>query len=259
MSNSSILTGQYVQLHQTPASLGDRLLAQLIDFIIISVYVSGMGLIIDKLPNALLWDDYYYVGTICVVALLIVPTIFYHPACEWFNHGQSLGKKVMNCRVVMADGSTPTLASYLMRWLLYPIEVFVTGGLGVIAILFSERNQRFGDMAAGTMVIKCNALADQRVSLNDFYFVYQGYQPEFSEASNLSLRQVELISRTLYNVHGDNREHCLNRLTAKVEEFLGESKPENVRSEDFLFTVLNDYYYYASTIIDETEQQPLAV
>ena len=42
MSNSSILTGQYVQLHQTPASLGDRLLAQLIDFIIISVYVMKM-------------------------------------------------------------------------------------------------------------------------------------------------------------------------------------------------------------------------
>ena len=38
----------------------------------------------------------------------------------------------MNIRLVKADGTTPSLSAYLLRWLLYGIDVTITGGLGVL-------------------------------------------------------------------------------------------------------------------------------
>ena len=249
MAKSNIITGQYVKLRQTPASVSDRLLAQLIDMIIISIYFAFAIYILIQVDESISFErrhPYWFYSTLFFGCFS--PTIFYHPICEWLNHGQSIGKAVMKCRVVSVDGSTPTLGGYLLRWLLYPIDVFVSGGLGVIVIMFTDNNQRMGDLAAGTMVIKSNALEKQRISLSEFYYVSQGYQPTYADAANLSLRQVEVINHTLYDVKGANREQCLNLLTDKVQEFLDTAKPASTSREDFLYTVLNDYYYYASTL-----------
>lgn len=247
MTRSDIITGQYVALRQSPASVGDRLLAHLIDSIALFAYESAMFFLFDKLSGSFesSHPELFYTA---MFALMIIPMVLYHPLCEWLNHGQSIGKSVMHCRVVTVDGSTPTLSSYLMRWLLYPIDVLLTGGLGVVVILFTRNNQRFGDLAAGTMVVKANALDNQRISLNEFFYVQQNYSPTFADAGNLSLRQVEVINQTLYNVKGDNRERCLDMLTAKVEQCIDCAKPMTMTREDFLYTVLNDYHYYASTI-----------
>ena len=244
MAHSDIITGQYVKLRQTPASVSDRLLAQLIDSVILMFYSA------TALYFLLEWDDVHVSPYILFSVLLLtyLPVVFYHPLCEWLNHGRSIGKTVMKCRVVMVDGSSPSLGGYLMRWLLYPFDTFFTGGLGVLFILFTGNNQRMGDMAAGTMVIKTDARHTQYISLNEFYYVQKGYTPTFAEAANLSMRQVEVINHALYDVKTDNRERCLGLLTEKVEGFLNTKMPPNTRREDFLYTVLNDYYYYASTI-----------
>ena len=42
MAQSSIITGQYVELTQTPASVGDRLIAALIDYAILTTYSTAI-------------------------------------------------------------------------------------------------------------------------------------------------------------------------------------------------------------------------
>ena len=39
MAESTIITGQFVRISQTPASLGERFLALLIDYILIGLYL----------------------------------------------------------------------------------------------------------------------------------------------------------------------------------------------------------------------------
>ena len=46
----------------------------------------------------------------------------------------------MNIRVVKADGSTPGIGSYLLRWLLFPIDGPVTGGLGLLVVLLDQKS-----------------------------------------------------------------------------------------------------------------------
>lgn len=175
MSQTNIITGQYVRISQSPASIVSRIIAWLIDIILIIIYTTGITFsLINISPNI---DS----DITLIVFLLIIyfPALCYPLICEVFFNGQSIGKKILKIRVVKKDGSMPTLGDYVMRWLLFIADGPLMGGLGIIFILFSKNSQRLGDMAAGTMVIKANGYSRNRVSLNEFGYVSSNYVPYF--------------------------------------------------------------------------------
>ena len=234
MAATSIITGQYVTLQQTAASVSDRILAQLIDWAIIIMYL-GFEILsmiyldpFDSLDENLAW---------ILVFCLSIPPVFYHPICEMLNKGQSVGKMVMQCRVVMVDGSTPTIGSYMLRWLLYPVDVLLTGGLGLVFILFSKHNQRMGDMAAGTMVIKLINYQNMRINLNDYHYIQQNYRPTYNDAADLSLKQVDLIIKVLYHTK-ENREARIYRLAQNVCEYLNLPQTPSPTSSSIPFSTI---------------------
>ena len=234
MAESTIITGQFVRISQTPASIGERFLALVIDYILIGLYVYSTATLLPKLPVS---SDF----TMTVFfAVIYLPVLFYAFLCEMFNHGQSLGKKLMSIRVVKADGSTPSIGSYLLRWLLFPIDVPVTGGLGVLVILLTKNSQRMGDLAAGTMVIKDK---NYRKILDEFDYLTKDYRPTYPQAADLSLEQVNVITRTLQSGKKD-RTRRIMQLAQKVQEILSIT-PRDGGQEQFLQTILRDYQYYA--------------
>lgn len=93
------------------------------------------------------------------------------------------GKNLMNIRVVKADGSTPGISSYLLRWLLFPIDSLLTGGFGLLVVLLTKNSQRMGDLAAGTMVIKETNYRKIHVSLDEFDYLTKDYQSHLSTSS----------------------------------------------------------------------------
>ena len=179
MAESTIITGQFVRISQTPASIGERFLALVIDYILIGLYVYSTATLLSKFQVS---SDF---TMIVFFAVIYLPVLFYAFLCEMFNHGQSLGKKLMNIRVVKADGSTPSIGSYLLRWLLFPIDIPVTGGLGVLVILLTKNSQRMGDLAAGTMVIKDKNYRKIHVSLDEFDYLTKDYPPHISASRRL--------------------------------------------------------------------------
>ena len=247
MADSKIITGQYVEVSQTPASVGDRLVAAFLDWIFINVYFTVVygaffgSSVADKIAS-----DY----VIVIFIILLIPPAFYFPLCELFMNGQSIGKRIMGIRVAMADGSTPSLGGYLLRWILYPIDTFATMGLGLVFILFSKNAQRLGDLAAGTMVVKTRNYLYSFNAMGNYNFFHAGYKPTYSEASNLSPKQAGIISRTLYCPDPNKRDMLIYRLAGQVQEFMAVNVPHNLPADVFLTTALNDYYYYASTLDD---------
>ena len=173
MAVNSITTGQYVNLRQTAASAGDRIIAQLIDLGVQIVYLIAFLIILvnygDKIEE-LLGND--RAKLLCLLALFLPPAL-YAVMVESLTGGLTLGKYVMHTRVVMADGSMPGLGAYLLRWLLLPIDLLFN--LGLIFILFSPRSQRLGDMTAGTMVVKINGSRTSMADLNTFNYVGFNY------------------------------------------------------------------------------------
>ena len=189
----------------------------------------------------------YYLYMNCMFFLLFLfiylPVLCYSLLCEVFNQGQSAGKKLMNIRVVKADGTTPSLSAYLLRWLLYGIDVTITGGLGVLVILLTKNSQRLGDLAAGTMVIKEKNYRKIQVSLDEFDYLTKGYHPSFPSAADLSLEQINVISKALELHHKDRTRH-IAQLAPKVRALLSVDQT-NINDEKFLQTVVRDYQYYA--------------
>ena len=68
--------------------------------------------------------------------------------------GATIGKRLMSLRVVMQNGHTPGLWPVLVRNVLRLVDALPTLNiLGVILIILSPENARFGDRVAGTRVI----------------------------------------------------------------------------------------------------------
>lgn len=237
MATSDIITGQFVRISQTPASVGDRIIARIIDYIAIILYTISVSF---------LFTSYFYTTNSMIIVFFMLPAIFYSFICETFNHGQTLGKYIMKTRVVKADGSTPGVGDFLLRWIFLLIDVHISC-IGLLAIICTKKNQRFGDMTAGTMVIKLSEYKKLHVSLDEFDYARRDYTPVYPEAAKLSLGQVDVISKTLYGSETFNAQQA-ERLSAKIQEMLG-IKPKEKNDADFLLTLLHDYQYYALELV----------
>lgn len=245
MPRAQIKTGQYVSIAQTPASVGERIVAQFIDLFIMMIYeISVLVSIMYLNENSPLFSSNLYITLIVLVGVL--PVTFYHPVCEKVMHGQSVGKRIMKLQVAMLDGSSPTLGAYVTRWAFYPLDVILTSGLGVVFILFTRNNQRMGDLAAGTVVIKKQNYTRDSFLFNDAPYIAPGYVPTYPEAADLTLNQVDLISRTFYT-NSPDRDELVERLALKIEQHLGIERM-GMSAADFITVVSNDYHYYASTL-----------
>lgn len=237
MAETTIITGQFVRINQTPASVGERLIALAVDFILVGLYIYAMIALFAALqlpPDP---------ASILFVLLVWLPALGYPLLCEVFNEGRSLGKSLMHIRVVKADGSTPGIGSYLLRWMLFPVDSLLTGGLGLLVVLLTGKSQRMGDLAAGTIVVKEQNYRKIHVTLDEFDYLAEGYRPTYPQAANLSLEQADVITRTLQEGRKERRQR-MDRLARKVRELLSVT-PRSDNPEEFLRTILRDYQYYA--------------
>ena len=228
MAEKSILTGQYVRIRQTPASVGERMLAQIIDWVI-------------QLGYIVLWVYISpHLSTLQAILLVVLPVMFYCPLCEIFTGGQTLGKRLVKLRVIMADGTLPSLSAFLLRWLLMIADGPTLGCIGVLVMILNRNNQRFGDMAAGTLVVKLQSYSKIQVSLDEYDYLTEGYRPTYHQASDLSLEQIDVITRALDSEQPER----ITQLSQKVQQLLAITRREP-SDDSFLRRILRDYQYYA--------------
>jgi hypothetical protein len=162
------------------------------------------------------------------------------------NNGQTLGKYVMKLRVVKVDGSSPSIGAYFMRWMTLFIDIYMSC-IGIVFILCTGKRQRIGDLAAGTMVIRINNYQQLHVSLDEFRYARQDYQPVYAEAKQLSFGQAEVIRKTLEG-NSQHRPEQIGLLSTKTRQFLN-IQPKEQSAEQFLTTLLHDYQYFALQLI----------
>lgn len=238
MATTDIITGQHVRIAQTAASIGDRIIARLIDYIAIGCYALSMSYLLfatGLVEATPLWS-----------LAIAIPAFFYSVLCEILFHGQTLGKAIRKMRVVNIDGSPPTIGGVLLRWMGLIIDVWMSCA-GILVIMATPRRQRLGDLAAGTMVIRMDEYAKWHGALDDFYHLRPDYRPTYREASNLSDAQANIIERTLFAPEGYD-ETKVDTLATKVSAFL-HVVPREKDKAGFLLNVLHDYQYFELTEI----------
>lgn len=241
MPEANIITGQYVQISQSPASVAERIVAQLIDCFLLFCYVLGTSLLIDRMNfDGLRFEEFFLLG-------IYLPALFYSFLMEAFNRGQSLGKMVMHLRVVKKDGTTPSVGDFFMRWILQIVDIGFSL-IGVVVILLTKNSQRLGDLAAGTMVIRQNDYRKIQVSLDEFSYLDRNYQPVYPQAEDLSLNQIDIIQRALNAEYSTDRDRRIAVLARKVRAILAISGTATT-NEKFLYTIVRDYQHYTLEMV----------
>lgn len=238
MSETRFTTSQYVCIRQQSATLLSRITAWIIDMVVIMVYTFFMYTITSLMQFS------SPVTAVILGTLLMLPAMAYPLLCEHFLHGQSLGKMVMSIRVMSIDGTPPSGAQLLLRWLLLIIDGPVMGCIGILSIIFTKNSQRLGDLAAGTTVVCKHGFNSLHRLLNEYDYLRPDYRLTFPQVTMLSWRQVEVIHRTLYSTD-TRRNSQLTLLSQKVQHLLG--CQHGMTPEMFLFVVVNDYRHLTAS------------
>lgn len=234
MDNFQIETAQNISITQNVAGIGERILAYLIDILIMFAYVILILFVISGLEMD---------GREEWVFMLIIslPLFLYFLIWEVFWNGRSPGKAALELRVVRMDGTKPHLSNYLVRWLLRLVDItFTSGSVAVITILLNGKGQRLGDIAAGTTVISEKA----KIGLNQTLLVEvpENYKPVYPQVIMLKDKDIQDIKILYWSSLKNSNKSLIHSLSVKVSDLLGVTFEED--PSEFLETVLRDYNYY---------------
>ena len=238
MATIRVHTPQNVTLEYEVGSLGNRIVAAILDNLILLAYAGALfGLAVWLGGRLTVYNPFMW-----VLGLLIgIPYVFYNLGCEVLFNGQSLGKKAMQLRVMRLDGTAPRLGDYFLRWLLRIVDTSLPGIGGLVAIItiaVNGKGQRLGDMAAGTTVISLKPRAEELVTLTT-PLPSKDYQPVFPQAADLSDHDVALLRQLLGRSLQQENYVLLNETAAKIKQLL--HVQTDMSDEAFLRTVLRDH------------------
>ena len=236
MDNIRIQTTQNVDIEYEVASIGDRILATLLDYLFFIAYF----LLVLLFASITSWALF---KSIAILSILALPILFYDLVCEVFFQGKSFGKMIMKIKVVMLNGTQANFGAYLLRWLLRIIDTRLFGGaIALIAILINGKGQRIGDMAAGTTVIKTK----QKVQLSDTILnkVKPDYTIIFPEVIKLTDTDIAIIKEVTQVCIRSNNYEAMEKLVIKTKATMGITT--NLPHIQFLTAVVQDYSYLGS-------------
>lgn len=242
MHTISIVTSQNIEVEYDLGSLGDRIVAYLIDGIILFAYVITAIAIIG-------FGNFgqFLESNIWTAIILMLPLFFYHLVCEVAFNGQSVGKRVMGIKVISLSGEQAALSQYLIRWLFRLVDFSITNGiLAVILVAVTERKQRLGDLVAGTTLVKTKA----RTSFDDTIYtptVEANYVITYPEVINLRDRDVQLIREVISSVYKSRNLGLAWHAQEKLEGVL-RIKSRHMEPMDFLRALLADYNHITSKL-----------
>ena len=148
-----IVTPEAVVLEFETAGLASRLIGGFVDgtiqlVLLFAVLFAGFGLGEVGVEFGGLATAFLYV----VVFLLLFG---YPTAWETLWRGRTPGKALLGLRVVTIEGGPIRFRHAAIRAILGLFDKYVGSGLvGVVSVLATQRNQRVGDLVAGTIVLR---------------------------------------------------------------------------------------------------------
>jgi uncharacterized RDD family membrane protein YckC len=151
-----VLTPESVEFVYELAGMGSRMLAALLDHLILIA-----AMLVIALVAAL--NSLVAMGPVFIAVFLLY--FGYFAWFEWRWNGQTPGKRLMDLRVIDERGMNIDLSQALVRNLLrivdtmpalIPLDFVAIGlyGIGGLTALVSPRRKRLGDWAAGTLVVR---------------------------------------------------------------------------------------------------------
>ena len=234
MQKVGIQTTQNVLIDYEVASLGERIGAYLLDGVLLLAYLFILGYV-----NIELYQLPLYLNVI-----LVLPVFLYHLVCEVFFNGQSIAKRQLHIKVVRLDGTSPSLGSYLLRWILRPVDFLLYGSVAILCILIGGKGQRLGDIAAGTTVVKYHKEAFSQVQAVYAPDLPEDYVVHFPQVNRLTDQDIALIRETLQLYRRTANAEPVHIMSEKAKELL--QVETDMPPVKFLNVLIKDYQYVSA-------------
>lgn len=152
----TIETPEHIYIHYELAGIGSRALAGLVD-----LFLQGVGTLLVVVSLLWLGQKFKLQDTLGIVSAIIVASsgflafTVYYILAEMLTDGRSPGKRMAGLRVLSVDGRPLSFLQSALRNILRAVDILpFLYSVGLLAIFFSPRCQRLGDIAAGTIVVK---------------------------------------------------------------------------------------------------------
>lgn len=149
----TIDTPEGVPLELTLAGVGSRFTSALLDYIVQIVILVALALVLSY--GAGLSPGSSAISSAAWIVGFFVVFWGYDVAFEVLNSGRTPGKALNGLRVVLESGAPVTFVPSAIRNVIRIIDLIPGNYLvGVTSILVTKKNQRIGDLAGGTLVIR---------------------------------------------------------------------------------------------------------
>ena len=143
----TITTPEGLEMQVPLAGLGSRFIATMVDLALKGLAVTLVAVVLVPLLGI--------TGVAITIAVTFTVYVGYDILFEVARGGQTPGKKSAGIRVVRSLGRPIDFSSSAIRNVLRVVDglpfLYIPG---TIAILVTKRNQRIGDLAAGTLVVR---------------------------------------------------------------------------------------------------------
>lgn len=232
MEKFQIQTAHNIIISQNIAPITKRIGATAIDLLIIGAYSLALFFILEEIGLA---NNFFF------ITILSLPALLFTLLFEVLMNGKTPGKYIFKTRVVQANGEKPTIINFILRWLLRIIDIFTAAGsVALLAILFSKKGQRLGDLAADTTVIYEKETITLENTLNTN--IKDDYSPLYPQVIDFSSKDIETIKSIFNSAMKEGDHDTILKLHNKI---ISVTKIETTEKPiKFIPTVVTDYNYY---------------
>jgi uncharacterized RDD family membrane protein YckC len=232
----TVLTPEYVEFRFTLAGLYSRLLAWLLDVLIIGALSLALSLGLGVFTVA--FEGF---GSALTLVVFFLVEWGYSITLETAWSGQTVGKRALSLRVIQESGVRIGFYHAALRNLARPVDrlplFYLVGGLSALA---SGSHQRLGDMLAGTIVVRERRLkvpaalgtSGEEGLLADPLFV--------SRVKRLSTEERELVLSAALRreeLRLEARLRLFSALGARLQQALALDKPAHLSDEKWTLLV----------------------
>jgi uncharacterized RDD family membrane protein YckC len=223
----AIATPEGVEVELILAGIGSRFIAGAIDFTIQLVVIVSLALITRPAGDA---------GAAIFSSAAFAMIFFYDVLFEVLGRGRTPGKRWTGLRVVREGGRPITLARSALRNILRLIDIMPGFyAVGMTTIFITSRNQRIGDLAAGTHVVRYRHGDKRRRRESGLLDIDPGPAVSWDVAavSQDDVAAVRAFLERRYQLRAEHRVAIAGELASRLRPRVGGAPPD-VGDESFL-------------------------
>jgi uncharacterized RDD family membrane protein YckC len=238
----TISTPEGVEMHLTLAGPASRFVSAIVDILIQLVLLVCVAVVLGIAGHSGLGGGGLAVLLWFVISFLVIT--FYDVFFEVFRSGRTPGKRLNGLRVVRVEGHPVGFVTSAIRNLIRPIDFLPSAYLlGAVVILSTRKNQRLGDIAAGTVVVRERVASAGRT---EYSGPVSSPRPQVAspyvswDTSRVTQEELSAVRQFLERRH-TVEERARSRLAVTLAERLRPKvggAPADLRGEQFLLALV---------------------